>query len=162
MKCPATGDSFENRICGHYVVFTTTRFGNHDLILGEIGTGDKLPNSNPYSLDLTHAHVIVAPVINPGGLRVRMAGHPLRHFDTSAIRQVVRNPSGAEGVAAYRGFDAGRRRQRGGAHALTDPALSGCLPCPLIASNPACIYAAEVSSNPNSSIANLLPLQSDC
>ncbi len=107
MKCPATGDSFENRICGHYVVFTTSRFGNHDLLLGEIGTRDKLPNSNPYSLDLTHAHVIVAPVIKPGGLRVRMAGHPLRHFDTSAIRQVVRNPGGAEGVAAYRGFDAG-------------------------------------------------------
>jgi hypothetical protein len=54
-----------------------------------------------------------------------MAGHPLRNFDTSAIRQVVRNPGGAEGVAAYRGFDAGV----GGAAA---PMLLRTLPFPVV------------------------------
>jgi hypothetical protein len=48
-----------------------------------------------YPLDLTHADVIVAPVVKPGGSRARMPGHALRDLDAPAIRHVIRNPSGA-------------------------------------------------------------------
>jgi hypothetical protein len=61
---------------------------------------------NPYPLDFPHAHIIVAPVVKAGGLGVRMSGHALRDLDAPAVRQVVRDAGRAEGVAAYRGFDA--------------------------------------------------------
>jgi hypothetical protein len=52
------------------------------------------------------ADVIVAPVVKPGGFRVRVPGHALRDLDASSVRQVVRNARGTEdsteGVAAYR------------------------------------------------------------
>ena len=41
----------------------------------------------------------------PVGFAFECLAIPLRHFDTSAVRQVIRNPRGAEGVAPYRGFD---------------------------------------------------------
>jgi len=63
--------------------------------------------SNPDPLDFGHTDVIVAPVVKPGGFRVRVSGHALRDFDTPAVREVVRNPRGPEGVAAYRGFNPG-------------------------------------------------------
>src|ERR1017187_2110294 len=61
--------------------------------------------SNPNSLNFPYADVIVAPVIEPGGFRVRMPGHALRDFDTATVRQVICYAGGAEGVAAYRGFN---------------------------------------------------------
>src|ERR1039457_4205546 len=61
--------------------------------------------SNPNSLNFPCADVIVAPVIEPGGFRVRMPGHALRDFDTATVRQVICYAGGAEGVAAYRGFN---------------------------------------------------------
>jgi hypothetical protein len=45
--------------------------------------------SNPDPLDLTHADVIVAPVVEAGGFRVRVSGHALRDLDASAVRQVI-------------------------------------------------------------------------
>ena len=72
-----------------------------------------LASSNPNSLNFPDADVIVAPVVEARGFRVRVSGHALRHLDTSAVREVVRNPRGAERVAAYRGCNsriAGWRR----------------------------------------------------
>src|SRR5229473_4248944 len=40
------------------------------------------------------------------GLSVRVSGHALRDLDAPAVRQVVRYPGGAKGVATYRSFDA--------------------------------------------------------
>ena len=58
----------------------------------------RVPPSNPYPLDLAHAHIIIAPVVKPGRFRVRMPGHALRDLDTPAVRQVVRDAGRAEGV----------------------------------------------------------------
>src|SRR5208282_1544568 len=61
---------------------------------------------NPDPLQLPDAHIIIAPVVKAGRLRVRVPGHLLRDLDTPAVRQVVRNPGRAESVTAYRGFNA--------------------------------------------------------
>src|ERR1039457_4412674 len=67
------------------------------------------PASNPHLLHLAHADVVGAPVVEAGGFGVRVPCHALRDLDTPAVRKVVRNPRGAEGVAAYRRLDAGAR-----------------------------------------------------
>jgi hypothetical protein len=41
-----------------------------------------------------------------------VSGHALRDLDAPAVGQVVGNADGAEGVAVYRGFDAGVRAVR--------------------------------------------------
>jgi hypothetical protein len=48
-------------------------------------------------------------------------GHALRDLDAAAIRQVVRDPRGAEGVAADGRFDAGCRSLRGHEYLYTFP-----------------------------------------
>ena len=57
-----------------------------------------MSNSDP--LDLPHAYIIVAPVVKASGFRIRVPSHALRDLDAAAVRQVVRNARGAEGVAA--------------------------------------------------------------
>jgi len=67
--------------------------------------GQKLPsNSDPR--DLPDAYIIIAPVIEARRFRVRVPSHALRDLDPPSVRQIIRNPRGAEGVAAYRGFNA--------------------------------------------------------
>lgn len=61
--------------------------------------------SSPGPLHLAHNDVIVAPAALARCFSVRVSGHALRDLDTPAVRQIVRNPRGAEGVAAYRGFN---------------------------------------------------------
>jgi len=41
-------------------------------------------------------------IVKARGLRVRVPRHTLRDLDTAAIRQVIGNPRGAEGMAPYR------------------------------------------------------------
>jgi hypothetical protein len=67
------------------------------------GLARTLSNPNPFYL--ADACIIVAPVIESGGLSVGVTGHALRDLDASAVGQVVRNPGGAESVAAYRCFN---------------------------------------------------------
>jgi hypothetical protein len=62
-------------------------------------------SSNPDPLDLTNADMIVAPIIEAGGFRVRVSGHALRDLDPPAVGEVVRNPRRAESMAAYRCFN---------------------------------------------------------
>jgi hypothetical protein len=61
--------------------------------------------SNPDPLDLTHAHIIVAPVVKSGGFSVGVPGHALRNLDASAVGEIIRDPGRAESVTVYRGFD---------------------------------------------------------
>jgi hypothetical protein len=56
-------------------------------------------SSNPDPLHFAHADIIVAPVIEARGFRVRVPGHLLRDLDAATIREVVRDPRGTEGVA---------------------------------------------------------------
>jgi hypothetical protein len=66
-----------------------------------------ITHSNPDPLHFPHAYIIIAPVIQARGFRVRVPGHALCDLDAPAVGQVVRNPRGAEGVAAYPSFNAG-------------------------------------------------------
>jgi hypothetical protein len=70
--------------------------------LGFVGASNTA--SNPNSLDFAHADVIVAPVVKASSFRVQVPGHALRDLDATAVREVVRYPRGAKGVAARRGF----------------------------------------------------------
>jgi hypothetical protein len=45
--------------------------------------------SNPYALDFAHADVVIAPIIEAGGLGVRVTGHALRF---RACRRCLSNP----------------------------------------------------------------------
>ena len=63
-------------------------------------------NRNP--LHFVQADFISAPVVEPSGPGAGMTSHPLSHFDTTAVLEVVGDPGGAEGVAPDFRFDAGR------------------------------------------------------
>src|ERR1035441_3274508 len=56
---------------------------------------------NPDPLCFPHIYIIVG--------HIRVPGHALRDLDTAAIREIIRNPRGAEGVAAYRRLNVGVR-----------------------------------------------------
>ena len=78
--------------------------------------------SDADALDLIEGDGIAAPVIEPGGLGVRMCGHALRVLELGlSVLEIRRNPGAPEGVIA----DAGRVDP-----CLVRPALDHC-PGPL-------------------------------
>jgi hypothetical protein len=62
----------------------------------------------PNSLDIPYTYIVIAPVITPGRFRVRVPGHALRDLDTPYVRQVVRNPRGAEHAVSIPASEARR------------------------------------------------------
>jgi hypothetical protein len=62
---------------------------------------------NPDSLPFVKANVIVAPVIEARGFRVRVPSHALRDPDPPAVLQVIGYAGGPERMAAYRRLNAG-------------------------------------------------------
>jgi hypothetical protein len=65
---------------------------------------------NQYPLHLIQRHLIVAPVIQPGGARRFMIGHALRDFELAAVAQVLGDPRRTKRVIANLGADAGGER----------------------------------------------------
>jgi hypothetical protein len=60
---------------------------------------------NPDPLNFADADIVASPVVKAGGLCVRMPGHSLRDFYTTAFFQVISYDCRPERVTAGRGFN---------------------------------------------------------
>ena len=60
----------------------------------------KVSDLNQYPLHLIQRHLIIAPVIQPGGARRFVIGHALRNLELAAVTQVLGDAGGTERVIA--------------------------------------------------------------